>query len=79
MYFLQAAELNHKKAKEYVAFGYLFGDYLPQNVTKASELFVELAEKGSPKAQMVINIDFIFGVTSVIPKIINRQFSYYYF
>ncbi|XP_059154982.1 protein sel-1 homolog 1-like [Physella acuta] len=61
LYFLQAAELDHKKAKEYVAFGYLFGDYLPQNVTKASELFVELAEKGSPKAQMGLSFMYSAG------------------
>ncbi|CAG5129534.1 unnamed protein product, partial [Candidula unifasciata] len=50
--FLRAAELNHTRAKEYLAFGYLFGDYLPQNVTRATELFNELADRGSPKAQM---------------------------
>ncbi|XP_005097909.1 protein sel-1 homolog 1 isoform X2 [Aplysia californica] len=50
--FLRASEMDHKKAKEYVAFAHLFGDYLPQNVTRASELFDELADLGSPKAQM---------------------------
>ena len=51
--FLEASKLNHQQAKEYVAFGYLFGDYLPQNVTKAAQLFEELASRGSPRAQMV--------------------------
>ncbi|KAK3777343.1 hypothetical protein RRG08_062508 [Elysia crispata] len=50
--FLEASKLNHQQAKEYVAFGYLFGDYLPQNVTKAAQLFEELASRGSPRAQM---------------------------
>ncbi|RUS80976.1 hypothetical protein EGW08_011251 [Elysia chlorotica] len=50
--FLEASKLNHQKAKEYVAFGHLFGDYLPQNVTRSAELFEELAAKGSPRAQM---------------------------
>ncbi|GFO10238.1 sel-1-like protein 1 [Plakobranchus ocellatus] len=50
--FLEASKLNHQRAKEYIAFGYLFGDYLPQNVTKSAELFEELASLGSPRAQM---------------------------
>lgn len=50
--FQRAADLNHKKAKEMVAFGHLFGDYLPQNITRAQELFVERAGQGSPTAQM---------------------------
>ncbi|BFZ11495.1 hypothetical protein BsWGS_14534 [Bradybaena similaris] len=52
MNFLRAAELKHSKAKEYLAFGYLFGDYVPQNISRATELFNELANRGSPKAQM---------------------------
>ena len=53
VFFEEAAKLNHLKAKEHVAFAHLFGDHLPHNVTKARELFEELAEKGVPKAQMV--------------------------
>ena len=51
--FEEAARLQHPKAKEYVAFAHLFGDHLPHNVTRARELLEELAEQGSPKAQMV--------------------------
>ena len=61
--FQRAADLNHKKAKEMVAFGHLFGDYLPQNITRAQELFVERAGQGSPTAQMVCTSQTGFFVT----------------
>ena len=48
-----AADMNHTKAMEYVAEAYLFGTYLPQNITKARILSENLAERGSPRGQMV--------------------------
>ena len=45
--------LGHTKSKEHLAFGYLYGQYITQNVTKAQELFDELAMEGSPRGQMV--------------------------
>ena len=48
-----AALLNHTAALELVAETRLFGDQLPQNVTRAAELFHQLSMLGSPKGQMV--------------------------
>ena len=52
-YFEMAAQLNHTKALEYVAFSYLIGDYLTQNIPKAQEIFKDLAARGSPRGQLV--------------------------
>lgn len=48
-----AADLNHTKALEHIAFAYLFGDYMPQSIEKAKELFVDLSNRGSPRGQLV--------------------------
>ncbi|KAH9498267.1 Protein sel-1 1 [Bulinus truncatus] len=61
-YFVKAAQLNHLRAKEYVAFGYLFGDYLNHDVAKAADMFEEMASKGSPKAQMGLSFMFSSGL-----------------
>ena len=53
----RAANLNHSAAMELVAMAYLFGDHLPQNISKARDLFSLLSLKGSPRGQMV-NITF---------------------
>jgi len=47
------AEKGHHKAMEKVAYAMLFGDFLPQNVPRAKDLFEKLAVEGSPKAQTV--------------------------
>jgi hypothetical protein len=52
-YFEIASELNHTKSLEYVARGYLFGDYLDQNVTPAQEIQEDLSAPGSPRGQFV--------------------------
>ncbi|XP_052105455.1 protein sel-1 homolog 1-like isoform X2 [Mytilus californianus] len=51
-FFKMAADLNHTKALEHIAFAYLFGDYMPQNIEKAKELFVDLSNRGSPRGQL---------------------------
>ncbi|KAI8481494.1 Protein sel-1 1 [Branchiostoma belcheri] len=53
-FFLEAAELNHTESQELVGFAHLYGDYLSHNVTRALEILQELADKGSPKAQMAL-------------------------
>ncbi|KAL8572082.1 hypothetical protein ACOMHN_026707 [Nucella lapillus] len=63
VYFEQAAQLNHFKAKEYVAMAHLFGDHLPQNVSRARELFIELAALGSPKAQLGLAFMYSSGIS----------------
>ncbi|XP_076442621.1 protein sel-1 homolog 1-like [Babylonia areolata] len=60
--FEQAAQLNHPKAKEYVAMAHLFGDHLPHNVSRAKEIFEELAAAGSPKAQMGLAFMYSSGI-----------------
>ncbi|XP_055878634.1 protein sel-1 homolog 1-like [Biomphalaria glabrata] len=61
-YFVKAAQLDHQKAKEYVAFGHLFGDYLSQDIAKAANMFEELASQGSPKAQMGLSFMYSAGL-----------------
>ncbi len=51
---LKVAEMGHAKAMEKVAYAMLFGDYLPQSIPQAKEIFEKLALEGSPKAQTVI-------------------------
>lgn len=46
--------MGHAKAMEKVAYAMLFGDYLPQSIPQAKEIFEKLALEGSPKAQTVI-------------------------
>ena len=38
---------------EMVAQARLFGDYLPQNISRAQEVYGQLALMGSPRGQMV--------------------------
>lgn len=52
-YFEQAARYNHSEAQAHLAFGYFLGDYLPQNISKAREMFEDLSQRGSPKGQLV--------------------------
>ncbi|KAK3093184.1 hypothetical protein FSP39_012366 [Pinctada imbricata] len=51
-YFEMAASLNHTRALEYVAFSYMIGDYLTQDVVKAKKIFEDLAARGSPRGQL---------------------------
>lgn len=48
-----AAELGHPLALQKVAWAHLLGSHLSQNVTRASEIFEELAIAGDADAQMV--------------------------
>ena len=61
-----AAALNHTKAMEMVAMGYIFGTYLKQNVTRAREMLDTLSMSGSPRGQMVGIDDFCFQVDDMI-------------
>ncbi|XP_021363345.1 protein sel-1 homolog 1-like isoform X4 [Mizuhopecten yessoensis] len=51
-YFQLAAGLNHTHALEYTGFANLFGDYLPQNISRSIEVFHDLAGRGSPRGQL---------------------------
>ncbi|KAB0342368.1 hypothetical protein FD754_019294, partial [Muntiacus muntjak] len=55
-YLQKAASMNHTKALERVSYALLFGDYLPQNIQAAKEMFEKLMEEGSPKGQTVSKI-----------------------
>ncbi|XP_070705439.1 protein sel-1 homolog 1 isoform X1 [Pempheris klunzingeri] len=59
---LKVAEKGHQKAMEKVAYAMLFGDYMNQNVTKAKEMFENLAMEGSPKAQMALGFLYAAGL-----------------
>ncbi len=51
----QAVELGHQKATEMLAEALLFGSGVEQNVARAREIMEHLANKGSPRGQMVIH------------------------
>uniref|UniRef100_A0A8C2K3E8 SEL1L adaptor subunit of ERAD E3 ubiquitin ligase n=1 Tax=Cyprinus carpio TaxID=7962 RepID=A0A8C2K3E8_CYPCA len=57
---LKVAEMGHAKAMEKVAYAMLFGDYLPQSIPQAKEIFEKLALEGSPKAQTVIATALVY-------------------
>uniref|UniRef100_A0A4W4FJK9 Fibronectin type-II domain-containing protein n=1 Tax=Electrophorus electricus TaxID=8005 RepID=A0A4W4FJK9_ELEEL len=59
---LKVAGMGHTKAMEKVAYAMLFGDYMPQNVPQAKELFEKLALEGSPKAQMALGFLYAAGL-----------------
>ncbi|XP_066282750.1 protein sel-1 homolog 1-like isoform X2 [Branchiostoma lanceolatum] len=61
-FFLEAAKLNHTESLELVGFAHLFGDYLQQNVTRSLEILQDLADKGSPKAQMGLGFIYAAGI-----------------
>ena len=48
-----AADLNHTKALEHIAFAHLFGDYMPQDIQKAKQIFTDMSNRGSPRGQLV--------------------------
>ncbi|XP_048105583.1 protein sel-1 homolog 1 isoform X4 [Alosa alosa] len=59
---LKISAKGHVKATEKVAYAMLFGEYIPQNVTKAKDLFEKLALDGSPKAQMALGFLYAAGL-----------------
>ncbi|KAJ1105573.1 hypothetical protein NDU88_002978 [Pleurodeles waltl] len=61
-YFLKAADMNHIKAMEKVAYAMLFGEPLKQNIQSAKELFEKLNEEGSPRGQMALGFLYASGL-----------------
>ncbi|KAJ8290362.1 hypothetical protein GJAV_G00011890 [Gymnothorax javanicus] len=59
---VKVAAMGHTKAKEMVAHAVLFGDSLAQNVSKARDIFEELALEGSPKAQSALGFLYAAGL-----------------
>lgn len=57
-----AAQLNNVQATERVAFAHFIGDYLPQNFSRARELFEALAEKGNPRGQLGLGMLYTAGI-----------------
>ena len=51
-----AAEMDNTKAMEHIAEAYLFGIHMPQNISRARIYSEQLAERGSPRGQMVQNL-----------------------
>ena len=52
-YLAEAADLGHVKSMEKVAFAYLYGSNVRQNVTMAKMMFEKLSLLGSPRGQLV--------------------------
>ncbi|XP_064600259.1 protein sel-1 homolog 1-like isoform X2 [Liolophura sinensis] len=61
-YFEQAAMYNHSEAQAHLAFGYFLGDYLPQNISRAREMFEDLSQRGSPKGQLGMALLYATGI-----------------
>ncbi|MCI4389760.1 hypothetical protein PGIGA_G00102160 [Pangasianodon gigas] len=59
---VKVAEMGHTKAMEKVGYAMLFGDYLPQNVQQAREIFEKLALEGSPKSQTALGFLYAAGL-----------------
>lgn len=59
---LKVSERGHTKAQEKVAYSLLFGDYMPQNVTRARLMFEKLSVEGSPKAQTALGFLYAAGL-----------------
>lgn len=59
---LKIADRGHVKAMEKVAYAMLFGDFLPQNIPQAKEIFDKLALEGSPKAQTALGFLYAAGL-----------------
>ncbi|KAF4071168.1 hypothetical protein AMELA_G00281860 [Ameiurus melas] len=59
---VKVAEMGHTKAMEKVGYAMLLGDYLPQNVQQAREIFEKLALEGSPKSQTALGFLYAAGL-----------------
>lgn len=56
---IEAAEMGHKGALIKLAWGLLFGNYMEQNITQATDIFASLAEKGNADAHAVCYTTYI--------------------
>lgn len=63
MYLKKAADAGHIKAKEEIAFAYLFGTYFNRNVTHARVIFEELAVHGSSRSQFGLGFLYSSGLS----------------
>ncbi|XP_069805266.1 protein sel-1 homolog 1 [Dendropsophus ebraccatus] len=61
-YFLKASDLNHIKAMEKVAYAFLFGDPLKQDIPSAKALLEKLTEQGSPRGQTALGFLYASGL-----------------
>ena len=52
--------MGHANAEVEIGFGHLTGAFLPQNISKAREIFNRRAAKGNPRAQAVRDLYFLF-------------------
>uniref|UniRef100_A0A8C2BW77 SEL1L adaptor subunit of ERAD E3 ubiquitin ligase n=1 Tax=Cyprinus carpio TaxID=7962 RepID=A0A8C2BW77_CYPCA len=74
---LKVAEMGHAKAMEKVAYAMLFGDYLPQSIPQAKEIFEKLALEGSPKAQTVIATGYRYWGGVGVPQSCESALTHY--
>jgi len=69
-YLVEAAEIGHMPSMEKVAFAYLYGNHLRQNVTAAKSMLEKLAMLGSPRGQLVIAyFDFLAEMLMSVSKL----------
>lgn len=73
----EAADLGHAASQESIGEAYLFGDGVPQNVTKARLYFEALASVGSPTGQMYLG--FIYAVGLGVNSSQAKALVYYTF
>lgn len=73
----QASLLGHVQAKEMIAQALLLSDVLIQNITAAKELFEELANTGSPFAQM--HLGFLYATGLGVQSSQAKALVYYTF
>uniref|UniRef100_UPI00398F62FF protein sel-1 homolog 1-like n=1 Tax=Pristiophorus japonicus TaxID=55135 RepID=UPI00398F62FF len=59
---IKAADLGNSKATEAVGYSLLLGDFLPQNISAAKELFQALAGEGLPKSQTFLGFLYATGL-----------------
>ncbi|XP_048259594.1 protein sel-1 homolog 1-like isoform X3 [Haliotis rufescens] len=77
IHFLKAAQKNHTKSLEQVAFGHLFGDYLPHNLSRAKEIFEDLSQRGSPTGQL--GLGFLYSAGLGVNSTQARSLIYFTF
>ncbi|XP_049512587.1 protein sel-1 homolog 1-like isoform X24 [Dermacentor silvarum] len=73
----EAADLGHAASQESIGEAYLFGEGVPQNVTKARLYFEALASVGSPTGQMYLG--FIYAVGLGVNSSQAKALVYYTF
>eukprot|EP00731_Ephydatia_muelleri_P028175 Em0019g1048a len=73
----EAAAKGNKKAQADLAYGYLFGNILERNFTKAFEVFSDLASQGDPGGQQ--GLGYMYSVGLGVNSSLSKAVLYYTF